>query len=166
MDSEVELTAFEPVNKKARESGAAEMPDAPTIQQTHRQEQFRQDKQQQQQQDKQQERKQQQEKPAAAAAAAAGGDGDVAMEEAPAAAERVEFTPGGWLWCTAGVLFGLNLACQSHRHTTRTILLGGGVLDASFDPIWCPPCLSLKPTGRTALHGRFECFTVLFISRW
>ena len=58
--------------------------------------------------------------PAAAAAAAAGGDGDVAMEEAPtaaAAAERVEFTPGVWIWITAWVLSRLFFACYSHHHT-------------------------------------------------
>jgi hypothetical protein len=92
MDSEVELAAFEPVNKKARESGAAELPDQATQPQQHRHEQFRQD----------QQRRQQQQQgegaaPApAAAAAAAGESGDVAMEDAGAAAAAVpEYTPGG-----------------------------------------------------------------------
>jgi hypothetical protein len=95
MDSDVELAAFEPVNKKARESGAAELPDQPTQYQQHRQEQFRQD----------QQRRQQQQQgegaaaPAVPAAAAAAGEVcDVAMEDAGAAAAAAaavpEYTPG------------------------------------------------------------------------
>jgi hypothetical protein len=95
MDSEAELAAFEPINKKARESGATEHPDAQPNHMQHRQEQIKQDQQQRQQQ-------QQQDAPAAAAAAAAGG-GDAAMEDAPAAAaaaaeqHKFEVIPGGLL---------------------------------------------------------------------
>jgi len=97
MDSEAELAAFEPINKRAREAGVVEHPDAPTFREQHRQEQFRQDYQQQQQQrqEQQQRQQQQQQQQQPAAAAAAGDGGDAVMEEAAVADGPVEFTPGG-----------------------------------------------------------------------